>query len=380
VKRIAVLGAGLVGGLIVRDLAEDPGFEVTVADRSGEALGRLAGLPRVSTRRADLSDPAEVVRIASGADAVVGAVPGFLGTGVLRAALEAGRPVADIAFSPEDPFDLGDLARSRGVPAVVDCGVAPGISNLLVGRAAAELSPLEEVVILVGGLPFRRVLPFEYRAVFSPTDVVEEYTRPCRYRENGREVVKEALTDRELVDVPVVGTLEAFNTDGLRTLLRTIDAPTLKEKTLRYPGHASLMAALRDTGFLDREAIPIGDARVAPRSVTEALLFRAWALPEGEEEFTVLRVRAVGRAGGRRVQLTWDLFDRTDLATGSTSMARTTGFPCAVVARWLAEGRFRDPGVHPPELLGRDPELAAALLQELERRNVRVRREEAGLE
>jgi lysine 6-dehydrogenase len=369
VTRVAVLGAGLVGGLIARDLAAEPGFSVVAADLSQTRLDALEG---VETRRADLSDTGEITRLARESDVVVGAVPGFLGPTVQRAVIEAGRPLADISFGPEDPLALDDLARERGVPAVVDCGVAPGLSNLFVGRSAAEMDEVAEAVIYVGGLPFRREWPYEYGVVFSPTDVIEEYVRPSRFRENGVEVERPALSERERIDFPRVGTLEAFNTDGLRTLLQTVDAPTLKEKTLRYPGHAERMQMLRDTGFFDRAPVRLGGVEVVPRELTEHLLFRSWKLPDGEEEYTVLRVRVTGTRAGRAVAQSWDLFDRTDVEGGDTSMARTTGFPCAIMTRHLASGRWNRAGVHPPETVGRDRELADAMIEDLRARGVEI--------
>ncbi len=375
-RRAAVLGAGLVGGLIARDLATDSDFQVRIADVSPEALERARGIPGVAILEADLSRADEVLRAVEGAGVVVLALPGSVATPVLRAVLDARRPVADISFAPEDPFELDAIARAAGVAAVVDCGVAPGLSNLLVGRSSAALDETESVSILVGGLPVRRVWPWEYRVVFSLSDVLEEYSRPCRMREHGVEVVKPALSEVELVELPEVGTLEAFNTDGLRTLLRTLPAPTLKEKTLRYPGHAERMRALRETGFFDTAPLSAGGREVAPRDVTLALLGRALRLPEGEEELTILRVEVEGRKGGKRVRLTWNLLDRTDRATGATSMSRTTGFPCAIVARLLARGQIRETGIVPPEILGRDERLTGVILDELARRGVRVRREE----
>lgn len=369
-KKVAVLGAGLVGSLMARELAADGRFEVTAFDRDAEALGALARYPRLSTRRADLASPAEVARAAAEADVVVGAVPGSIGHAALKAALGSKKPVADIAFFPEDPLVLDALAKEAGVPALVDCGVSPGLSNMAAGRAESLLDEAETIRIYVGGLPFRRVKPFEYRVVFSGTDVIEEYTRPARIREHGRTVVKPALSEPEEIDVPVVGTLEGFNTDGLRTLLVTTKAPNVSEKTLRYPGHAALMRALRDAGFFSREPVEVAGVRVAPRALTEKLLFSAWKRPEEEEEFTLLRVVCEGTKGGRRTRLTYDLFDRTDPATGATSMARTTGFPCVIAAGWLAERRFAEPGVFPPELLGRRPALWDAMVAGLAARGV----------
>ena len=375
-KTVAVLGAGLVGGLIARDLANDPSLAVVAVDASDDALSALGKIPRVTTRRADLTDPSAVQAATASADVVAVAVPGFMGTRVARALIHARKPAVDISLSPEDPQALNAEAKAAGVPVIVDCGVAPGLSNLFVGRSVASLDTTDEVLVLVGGLPVKRVWPFEYRLVFSLTDVIEEYTRPSRYRENGCEVVRPALSDPEYVDLPRVGTLEAFNTDGLRTLLYTIDAPNLKEKTLRFPGHIEKMRMLRDTGFFGETAIRVDGVDVKPRALTEAILRQAWTLPAGDDEFTVLRVEVAGTKKGVKRRIVWDLYDTTDPVSRATSMARTTGFPCAIVARALADGAFTRPGVHPPEVLGRDEALTNRILAELAKRNVSVERRE----
>jgi lysine 6-dehydrogenase len=369
-QRVTVLGAGLVGSLIARSLADDGRFEVLVCDRSEEALGSLAGLPRVDTVRLDVAHGAAITAAVASADVVVGAVPGFLGHAMLRTVIDAGKPVADISFAPEDPLVLDALAKAKGVSAIVDCGVSPGLSNLACGRAAGRLDVVDSIVISVGGLPFRRVPPWEYRIVFSATDVIEEYTRPARLVEDGRVVTKPALSEVTPFDLPGVGTLEGFLTDGLRTVLSTVKARNLREQTLRWPGHAEKMRLLRDTGFFGGEPIEAGGTRVAPRAVTETLLFRMWKRPEGEEEFTVLRVESRGSRAGRPVRLVHDLLDRTDVRTGATSMARTTGFPCVIAALLLASGAFQERGVFPLELLGPRPDLFAAFVEGLAARGI----------
>ena len=370
-KRIAVLGCGLVGAAIARDLSRESDFEVTVADANPEALARLEKQAAVRTRAADLSRPAEIAAAVREVDAVVGALPGRLGFAMLEAVIIAGKPIADISFSPEDLLSLDALAREMGVTAVVDCGVSPGISNLAVGRAAAALDEVDEATIFVGGLPMDRRRPFGYAIVFSATDVIEEYTRPARIVENGRVITREALSEVETIDIPGVGTLEAFLTDGLRTLLSTVHARAMKEKTLRYPGHADAMRALRDGGFFETRAVNVGGVSVSARTVTEKLLSRAWRLSEGEDEFTVLRVAVSGLSGsGVHRSYAFELLDRTSRETGMTSMARTTGFPCAIAAAMLARGQYRDPGVRPPELLARDSAATKRFLEALRARGL----------
>lgn len=369
--KIVILGSGRVGSAMARDLAREESFEVTVVDAAEDALGRLADEPRLRTRRGDLSDPAEIGRAVQDQDLVVGAVPGFMGFATVQAVLENGKNIVDISFFDEDPFRLDEIARARGLIAVMDCGVAPGCSNLLLGHAAGRLDRIDHFACYVGGLPVVRTWPYEYRAVFSPIDVIEEYTRPARFIRDGRLVTLPALSEQELLDFPGVGTLEAFNTDGLRTVIRTFpEIPSRIEKTLRFPGHAERMRMLRETGFFRQDPIEVGGQRVRPLDVTAKLLFSAWQLPEGEEDVTVMRVVVEGEREGRRVRHTWDLLDRYDRATRTTSMARTTGYTCTAMVRAVAEGVWTRPGITPPELVGREPAAFDRVMRHLAERGI----------
>ena len=366
---VTVLGGGLVGSAIVRDLSMEPGFSVTVADRDAASLGRCAAFA-AATVQADLSDEQALREVIAHADLVIGAVPGFMGFETLRRVIDAGKNVGDISFFPGDPFALEPLARERGVTAVMDCGLAPGLGNMLMGRMNEELDEIDTFLCYVGGLPVVRRKPYEYGAVFSPIDVIEEYTRPARYIEHGREVVRPALSDVEELDFDGVGTLEAFNTDGLRSLAVTMQAPNMKEKTMRYPGHVALMKALRDTGFFGKEAIDVAGQRIAPLDFTAKLLFPAWEMKEGEEDLSVMRVIIEGRRGGTMETHTFDLLDRYDRSTGVTSMARTTGYTCAVAARLVADGSYRHAGISPPEFLGARAGVYDALMAGLAARGI----------
>nr|MDQ5872867.1 saccharopine dehydrogenase NADP-binding domain-containing protein [Acidobacteriota bacterium] len=210
--RISVLGAGLIGRVIARELAAEEGAKVSVFDADPDALERVGRETHASIHQADLSSPEVVSSAVAHADAVVGALPGALGFAMLRTVIEAGKPIADISFSREDPLQLENLARERGVTAVVDCGVSPGLSNFFVGRAARDFNDVEDVRIYVGGLPYLRRWPYEYAVLFSVTDVIEEYVRPARVFEEGRLVTRPALSEIERIDVPGIGTLEAFLT------------------------------------------------------------------------------------------------------------------------------------------------------------------------
>jgi len=366
---IIILGAGLVGGPMAIDLAKDKNFDVTVADIDTK---RLAELEKhgIKTRVQDLGESDGVTTLAGKYDMVLNAVPGFMGFRTLEAIIKSGRNVVDIAFFPEDPFQLDDLAKKHGVTAIVDCGVSPGMSNVLIGHAHRQLDTTDSILIYVGGLPLRRDWPYEYKASFSPADVIEEYVRPARYIRNGEMVTKPALSEPELLSFPPLGTLEAFNTDGLRTLAQTIDAPDMKEKTLRYPGHIERMAMLRETGFFSKEPIEVNGTAIRPLDFTSKLLFPMWKLNPGEIDCTVLKVIVEGRKDGKAVRHTWDMVDKADPETGIHSMARTTGYTATAAARLLAEGRFGDKGVIPPEYIGRRPECVDFMVTQLEERGV----------
>ncbi len=349
--KAVVLGCGLVGATMARDLASDDEFDVTVADISAENLREAAVEPRLRTAQLDLGDTQALGKLIEPFDIVVGGLPSRIGWQTLETVIAAGKPYCDISFMPQDATQLDAMAIDKGVTAVVDCGVSPGLSNLIVGYVHAQLDATEDAVIYVGGLPKVRQWPYYYKAPFAPADVIEEYTRPARFIENGLQVTRPALSDPELIDFPNVGTLEAFNTDGLRSLLHTVDIPNMKEKTLRYPGHIKLMRAMRETGLFRTDEIDVGGVKVRPLDVTSALMFPKWTYEEGEEEFTTLRVTVAGRKDGQSVRHTYDLYDEYDRATRTSSMARTTAFPNVIMARMIVRGEFDEPGVFPPEQL-----------------------------
>ena len=363
--KVIVLGAGLVGVPMAVDLARDSEFEVSIADVSSRALSRCDRQPAIKTIQSDLSLPGEVKSLVAGFDMVVSAVPGFMGFQTLKSILEAGKDVVDIAFCPEDPFELDGLAKERGVTAIVDCGVAPGMSNVLVGHADALLDRTDQIAIYVGGLPEVREWPYEYKAPFSPIDVIEEYVRPARMVENGRLVVRPALSEPELIDVPGVGTLEAFNTDGLRTLVTTMNVPNMKEKTMRYPGHIEKMRLLRETGFFSQEEIEVRGARIRPIDLTSRLLFAKWEYAPGERDVTAMQITVEGVRSEQRLRYRYDLVDRYDAASGTSSMARATGYAATMTVRLVANGMYSRKGLSAPEHVGRHPGCVEFLLKGL---------------
>jgi saccharopine dehydrogenase-like NADP-dependent oxidoreductase len=370
--QITVLGAGLVGNAIIRDLALDNLYDMVAVDKDPQALSRLQKTCSAQILQADLTEENRAGKIVAGSDLVINAVPGFMGFETLKQVIAAGKNVVDISFFAQDPFQLDDLAKSKGVTAVVDCGVAPGLCNALCGHLDNRLDRIEHYACYVGGLPAARKWPYEYKTVFSPMDVIEEYIRPCRMIEYGREVVRPALSEVELIDFPEVGTLEAFNTDGLRTLRQTMKIPNMKEKTLRYPGHANLMKIFRESGFFSPTPLQVDGQTVRPLSVTSALLFDQWKLQQGEEDFTLMKVVVDGLQNESKRRFTYDLLDRYDHQTQTTSMARTTGYTCSIAARQVLTGKFDIKGICPPEFLGKQDACFDDLLAGYEKRNIRL--------
>ncbi len=371
--KIAVLGAGLVGGHMATDLAHQSRFEVSLADKDPNALEKVAGLP-IHTQKLDLSDSRTLKKYVEPFDLICSAVPGFMGFETLKLIIDAGKNVVDIAFFPEDPFLLKELAQEKQVTAIVDCGVAPGMSHILTGYAASTMDELDNVRIYVGGLPQIRTWPYEYKAVFSPVDVIEEYTRPARLVENGKVVEKEALSEPEILYFEGIGSLEAFNSDGLRTLTQTIKAKNMAEKTLRYLGHIELMRVLRHSGFFDKQEVEIKGQRIRPVDLTAQLLLRDWKLNAGEKDLTVMKVVAEGMKDGKRMKMEFDLTDFYDETNEVHSMARVTGYTATVVAGLLADGKIKEKGLVVPEYLGFDSQTVTSILEGLNRRGVHYRK------
>jgi lysine 6-dehydrogenase len=356
-KKILVIGAGLVGRTIAINLADR--YSVSVIDQSDHAidltLQTSARLKRNVQANVGSTATIDHQRLKD-FDLVVNALPGFVGYTMTKRIIEAGRNIVDISFFAEDPYTLDEIAKKNGVIAVVDCGVAPGLCNMMLGDALRN-GKVNSYACYVGGLPYVRTTPWEYKAPYSPADVIQFYLRPARLVENGVIVTKPALTEIEPYQTPI-GSLEAFNTDGLRSLLSWSSlVPNMKEKTLRYPGYANKILMLKDSGFFDTDLVRVDGHNISPLEVTSALLKKSWALDPEEKEFTFMEVIIDN--------LTYRVFDQT---TDFSSMSRTTGFTCSAVATAILEGNLNtDTGIITPEQLGLSGNLGMVLAYLLER-------------
>ena len=345
---ILVLGGGQQGRVIAGDLARSLGSaRVTVADVTEP---RLAPHSNLRWLAADLSDGEVLARLVHANDLVVGALPSRFGWNVMLAAIEAKRPLVDVSFCAENPLLLDPVARSAGIPILPDCGLAPGLSHLCCGHAAA-LGPVEELVIYVGGVAEDRNRPYGYVVTWSLEDLLEEYVRPARFVRDRKPVTLPVFSEMEMIEVEGAGEMEAFLSDGLRTLMDTMpDVPNMSERTLRWPGHVAAVKPLVESGrFLEE--------------------FRARCVAETPRDVVAMVVRA--RWKHRSARMT--LVSRWDEGEQLTAMARTTALTTSVTAQLVARGGAREPGVRPLELVARDGDAYRFIVDEMARRGVVMR-------
>jgi len=352
---ILVLGSGMVGRLIAIDLSTK--YTITVVDRDKMRLHFFQDMG-VKTLIGDILDQDFFDEAIKGVHLVVNALPGNIGYDVLRKCLEAGKKVVDISFFEQDPFELNEIATKSGGMAIVDCGIAPGLCNMFLGHKLEKIN-VSSYKCVVGGLPRQREWPFEYKAPFSPIDVIAEYTRPARLVINGAHITKDALTDPELVEFDKVGTLEAWNTDGLRTLLDTTEVPNMVEKTLRYPNSMNYIRAMAETGLFSEEPIEVDGVMIRPIDLTAKLLSKKWAMLQSDKDFLVMEVKIEGMINNHGVTHEFNVYDKH---TGAFSaMARTTGYTCTAVVDLVMSGKFSRPGVSAMEHICSDENYKSVL-------------------
>jgi saccharopine dehydrogenase-like NADP-dependent oxidoreductase len=374
-SKVIVLGAGMVGSAIAIDMANN--HYVTVTDLDQNILSKVnLRCKSLNTAVLDVTDKLKLHKIIAPFDLVICAVPGFLGFEALKSIIEAKKNVVDISFFSENSLDLNELAKKMGITAIVDCGVAPGMDNFILGYYNEKLK-LTDFECLVGGLPKVKKWPFNYKAPFSPIDVIEEYTRPARYIENGELVIREALTDCEYIEFDNVGTLESFNSDGLRSIIYTMPhIKNMKEKTLRYPGHVEYIKVLKESGFFNTEKIQVNNNLITPLEFTSKILFNEWNLEVEEEEITVMKVTVKGKnENGKIEEITYNLHDEYCNETYTSSMARCTGYTATAAANMFLDELFTEKGVFPPELVGRHEFCFNYIINYLKDRNVIYKKE-----
>jgi len=374
--KVLVVGSGKVGSEIARDLARSDEVDSIVAmDASSQNLKLLRKrVPKkLQTVKVSIAQKPRFHNLLGKVDLVCGALPGRLGFDLMSETVKAGRDIVDISYTPLDPFQLQGRAKDVGCRVVPQCGVAPGFTNMCVGDASRRLDQMKSVEVLVGGLPEKPEPPLNYRIVFSLEDVVNEYSRPVQVIEEGKRKKVEPLSGRGHISFPGVGKLEYFLTDGLGSLPRSFPRTReMHEFTLRYPGHADMMSALRVLGFFERNPVRIDGVEVEPRQLSIELL--RGAMSQGSpEDFLALRVDVKGLSRGKRVHLRYQLLDHYDRRSGVSAMARTTAYPCTSVALLIGRGKIKETGIVTPERITQDERLFRFVLDRLDERGVKMK-------
>jgi lysine 6-dehydrogenase len=374
--RMLVLGAGLQGSACAYDLLQRPEVDrVTLADldpkRVAPFLKQRAG-KRLVLARLDAAQGARLRRLLPGHDAVLNALPYYFNLRVTKAAVASGLHYTDLGGNTEivrQQQRLDAAAVKRGVSVVPDCGLAPGMVNILAAEGIRRVGDVDTVKVFVGGLPQHPQPPLNYQIVYSLEGALDYYTTPSWVLREGRPARVDALTEIEPVEFPPpVGFLEAFHTGGgISTLPWTYAGKvrTMEYKTLRYPGHVAIMRSIRDLGLLDLTPVVVKGRKVVPRDAFIAAVSPKLAKANGRD-LVALRVQVTGRSGRR---VAWQLLDYYDPASGISAMMRTTGYSLAITSLMQVDGRITAKGVHTPD----EAVPFGAYVDELKARGVEIR-------
>jgi len=375
--KILVLGCGNIGSVAARDLAENmPSAHIVVADASktrAEETAKKIGRDNVSYTLVDASNRRELVSTIGKFDLAVGALPGFLGFRVCKASVSAKVNIVDVSFMPENVMKLNEDALKAGVCVIPDCGMSPGLGSMLVGRASSQLDTVESVHMFNGGLPEKPLPPLEYVITWSAKDLIELYTRKANIVRNGKLFQVPATSGVEELTFPGVGKLEAFYSDGLRTLLKTVKVTgDMWEKSLRYPGHAGKINLLETLGFFEKNPVHVEGAEVSPRALTERLLEMKLKKPETPDVVAML-IEVVGLKNARRIRFQYRMLERFDKRRKVTAMARTTAYTTSVVAQLVAKRTIAEKGVIPTEKLGMNNRVFNRFMSMMKEKGVTVK-------
>ncbi len=372
--KILVIGCGNIGCVVAQDLAESlPTVEIVLADvdetRAQSASSRI-GRDNVSGIKLDASNNNTLVSALKKFDLAVGALPGSMGFQVCKAAVAAKTNIVDVSYMPEDVMALDEGASKAGILLLPDYGMSPGLGNILAGHAISKLDRVESVHMLNGGLPARPVPPLGYVITWSVNDLIDMYNRKVTIVNNGKKLQVEPLSGLEQLDFPGVGTLEAFYTDGLRTLLYTVkNCKDMWEKTLRYPEHVEKIKLLKALGFFEEKPLQTRDGLVSPRDLT-AKLFERELKKKDVPDIVVMRIQVSGTEDGRRYTYTYNIFESSDKKRQVTAMARTTAYTTSVAAQLIANDMVSGKGVVPPEKLGMREKVYSEFLRMMRERKI----------
>ena len=356
----------MVGRLIAVELSKK--YQVCAIDNDANNLSKLTKYNnRIVTKKIDIRNEPFLDSLED-AEIVINCVPGFMGFETSKKILEK-KTCVDISFMPEDCNELNTTSEKAKTALYPDAGVAPGLSNIIVGNLITK-QKVDEIKIMVGGLPIEKNPPWNYKAPFSPIDVIEEYTRPARIKKNGTIKTVEPLTGLINFEFENVGKLEAFLTDGLRTLLTTEltkDISTLLEYTIRYPGHSKRISNLIEDGKLNDTVKTINGKLTSQREITCKELFKEWKLTENDKEFTLLVITAKTKEGEEISCIVYD-----EWRDGWSSMSRTTGLTACAITNLIIDKKLTKIGVVTPEDLGTNQAFFDYIINYLKERKITI--------
>jgi lysine 6-dehydrogenase len=341
------------------DLLQNPDTEeVRLADKHHRALPAFLKPSvgeRLTRHTLDATDPGAVAALVRGTNAVMCAMPYQFNLELARVAVAEGVHFSDLGGNTEIVFqqkqELDDVARSRGVSVIPDCGLAPGLVNIVAQIGIDRCDHVSAVRLYVGGLPQFPDPPLNYQLVYSLEGMLDYSTTPSWILRDGTRCQVPALTERETLEfADPLGALEAFHTaGGLSTMAFRYDGRinAMEYKTLRYPGHAKIIEAMRELGFFSLEPIDVRGQQVVPRHVAIAVMESKLRKPDSPD-FVAMRVIVEGTRDGKAVRHEWELVDQCDTERGITAMMRTTGYSLSITGQLQAEGAIKA-GVHTPD-------------------------------
>lgn len=377
--QMLVLGAGLQGSACAYDLLQNPDVtQVRLADLHVDHLADF--LKPYSGKRLiptpiDVRDADAIRGLMRGCDAAMSAIPYYFNLDLAKYAVEVGVNFCDLGGNTDIVFEQRKLdarAKEQKCTVIPDCGLAPGMDTILAQYGISQLDETDSVKIFVGGLPQHPEGPLKYQIVYSLEGVLDYYTTLSWVVRNGKRAQVKALSEIEPVQFEApVGELEAFHTaGGLSTLPFRYEGKikTMEYKTLRYPGHAKIMEAIRDLGLLDLDPINVKGANVAPRDVAVAAMSPHLTKPKSPD-LVALRVEVTGRKTGTAKKLGWELIDKYDAEHGISAMMRTTGYSLSITGQMQARGEIKPNGVHTPD----ECVPAKEYIAELAKRGINIR-------
>ena len=370
--KVIVLGSGKIGSVMGLDFSKR-GAEITLSDIDISRAKKAADAINAESVRFDTSDHGSMVKTLKEYDLVLGALPGDYGFDALKAVVDSRKNMVDVSFTPEDPTALSETAKKAGVTIVPDCGVAPGLSNMLVGYGSSKLDRVEEAKIMVGGIPEKEVPPLGYTVTWSADGLIDEYIRDVSIIKDGKMTQVPALSGLENIEFPGVGTLESFYTDGLRTLVQSFpETKNLYEKTLRYPGHVEKVKLLRELGFFGEEPVTVLGAEVMPKLVSARIFEKSLTMPD-VGDLLAMMIEVSGVKAGEKKGFRYHVLEYHDHESGVSAMARTTAYTASIVAGILVDGGIKMKGVIPMERLGADHRFVDKVFKEHGKRDIEIK-------